>query len=104
MAEKEGRSGTEFLRAVALGYDLCCRLLMALGPDHVRGTHRSAEGTSSTFAAVGAAASMARLDEQEMRFALSYAAQQVSVFGAGSGTKTTSKKLSILPGWALATG
>jgi len=78
MAEKEGRSGTEFLRAVALGYDLCCRLLMALGPDHVRGTHRSAEGTSSTFAAVGAAASMARLDEQEMRFALSYAAQQVS--------------------------
>jgi 2-methylcitrate dehydratase PrpD len=51
MAEKEGRSGTEFLRAVALGYDLCCRLLMALGPDHVRGTHRSAEGTSSTFGA-----------------------------------------------------
>jgi 2-methylcitrate dehydratase PrpD len=51
---------------------------MAWGPDHVRGTHRSAEGTSSTFGAVGAAASMARLDEQGTRFALSYAAQQVS--------------------------
>ena len=78
MAEKEGRSGAELIRAAALGYDLACRLLMALGPDLVRGTHRSAEGTSSTFGALGAAASLARLDEQGMRFAVSYAAQQVS--------------------------
>jgi 2-methylcitrate dehydratase PrpD len=63
---------------VTLGYDLCCRLLMALGPDHVRATHRSAEGVSSTFGAVGAAASLAKLDEKGMRYALSYAAQQVS--------------------------
>jgi 2-methylcitrate dehydratase PrpD len=78
MAEKMGSSGEEFIRAVALGYDMGCRLLMALGPDLVRGTHRSAEGTSSTFAALGAAASLAKLDEQQMRFAISYAAQQVS--------------------------
>ena len=78
MGEREGRSGMDVLRAVALGYDLCCRFLMALGPDHVRGTHRSAEGTSSTFGAVGAAASLARLDETGMRYAISYAAQQVS--------------------------
>jgi len=78
MAERENRSGEELLRSVALGYDLCCRLLMALGPDHVRATHRSAEGVSSTFGAVGAAASLARLDEKGMRYALSYAAQQVS--------------------------
>jgi 2-methylcitrate dehydratase PrpD len=78
MAEKEGRSGQDFVRAVALGYDLGCRLLMALGPDLVRGTHRSAEGTASTFGALGAAASLARLDETEMRYAISYAAQQVS--------------------------
>lgn len=78
MAEKDGRSGAEFVRAVALGYDLACRLLMALGPDLVRGTHRSAEGTASTFGSLGAAASLARLDEKGMRFAISYAAQQVS--------------------------
>jgi 2-methylcitrate dehydratase PrpD len=78
VAEREGRSGTEVVRAVALGYDLCCRFLMALGPDHVRGTHRSAEGTSATFGAVAAAASLAGLDERGMRHALSYAAQQVS--------------------------
>ena len=61
-----------------LGYDVCCRFLMALGPDHVRATHRSAEGTSATFGAAAAAASLARLDERGMRFALSYGAQQVS--------------------------
>ncbi len=78
MAEKEGRSGTEVLRAVALGYDLCCRFLMALGPDLVRANHRSAEGTSSTMGSVAAAASLARLDETGTHYALSYAAQQVS--------------------------
>jgi len=78
MAEREGRSGAELIAAVTLGYDVCCRLLLALGPDLVRASHRSAEGTSSTFGALGAAASLARLDEAGMRYALSYAAQQVS--------------------------
>ena len=87
VGEREGRPGAEVLRAVVLGYDLCCRFLMALGPDHVRGTHRSAEGTSSTFGAAGAAAAMARLDERGMRYALSYAAQQVS--GLWSWTRDT---------------
>ena len=78
MAEREGSSGEELLRAVVLGYDLCCRFLMALGPDLVRGGHRSAEGTSSTMGCAAAAASLAKLDETGMRYALSYAAQQVS--------------------------
>src|SRR5262245_12560701 len=78
IGERSGGSGMDMIRAVALGYDLCCRFLMALGPDHVRGSHRSAEGTSSTLGAVGAAAGMAKLNEEQMRIALSYAAQQVS--------------------------
>ncbi|HSD99987.1 MAG TPA: MmgE/PrpD family protein [Burkholderiales bacterium] len=78
MAEREGSTGAELLNAVTLGYDLCCRFLLALGADHVRASHRSAEGTSSTLGAVGAAAALARLDEKGMRHALSYAAQQVS--------------------------
>jgi len=64
MAEREGRSGAELLAAVTLGYDVCCRFLLALGPDLVRGSHRSAEGTSSTMGAVAAAASLAKLDEK----------------------------------------
>lgn len=78
MGERTKGSGQDLIRAVALGYDLCCRWLMALGPGHVRGTHRSAEGVSSTMGAAAAAASMARLDEKGMRYALSYAIQQVS--------------------------
>jgi 2-methylcitrate dehydratase PrpD len=78
MAERDRRSGSELMNAVALGYDVCCRFLMALGPGHVRATHRSAEGTSSTFGAAAAAASLACLPETGMRHALSYASQQVS--------------------------
>jgi len=78
MAERERSSGLELLNAVALGYDVCCRFLLALGPDLVRAAHRSAEGTSATLGSVAAAAALARLDEQGMRHALSYAAQQVS--------------------------
>src|SRR6266481_3534385 len=78
MAEREGRSGADLLAAVTLGYDVCCRFLLALGPDLVRGSHRSAEGTSSTMGAAAAAASLAKLNEKGMRYVLSYAAQQVS--------------------------
>jgi 2-methylcitrate dehydratase PrpD len=78
MGERTKGSGPDLIRAVALGYDICCRWLLALGPGHVRGTHRSAEGVSATMGAAAAAASMARLDEKGMRYALSYAIQQVS--------------------------
>jgi len=87
MAEREGRSGMEMLRAVVLGYDVCCRFLMAVGPDIVRSAHRSAEGLGSTFASVAAAASLAQLDETGMRYALRYAVQQVS--GLWSWTQDT---------------
>ena len=78
MGERTKGSGPDLIRAVALGYDLCCRWLMALGPNHVRATHRSAEGVSATMGAAAAAASMARIDEKGMRYVLSYAIQQVS--------------------------
>jgi 2-methylcitrate dehydratase PrpD len=78
MAETHNSSGQALIRAVALGYDLGCRLLLALGPDLVRKTHRSAEGMSATFCALGAAAPLGRLDERRMRYAISFAAQQVS--------------------------
>lgn len=78
MGEAHHSSGEAFLRAVALGYDAGCRLLMALGPDLVRGSHRSAEGTAATFGAAAAAASLAGLDELNTCYALSYAAQQES--------------------------
>lgn len=78
MAEKDHRGGTEFIRAVALGYDVGCRFLLALGRDHVRETHRGAEAHFATIGAMATAASLARFDERAMRYAISYGAQQVS--------------------------
>ncbi len=78
MGERQASSGEDFLRSVVLGYDLCCRFLVALRPALVRANHRSAEGYSSTFGATAAAASLAQFDEMEMRYAISYAVQQVS--------------------------
>ena len=78
MAEREGASGTELLRAVALGYDVACRILLAVDADKLRAAHHSAEGFGATLGATGAAASLARLDATQMRYVLSYAAQQVS--------------------------
>jgi 2-methylcitrate dehydratase PrpD len=78
MAEKDHRPGSEMIRAVALGYDVGVRFLLALGPDHVRGTHRGAEPYAAAMGAMAAAASLARLDETAMRHAISYGAQQVS--------------------------
>lgn len=78
MAEKDHRPGMEMIRAVALGYDVGVRFLLALGPDHVRGTHRGAEPYGAAMGAMAAAASLARLDETRMRHAISYGAQQVS--------------------------
>ena len=78
MAEREGATGTALLRAVALGYDLACRMLLAVNADLLRAGHHSAEGFGSTFGATGAAASLARLDATQMRYVISYAAQQAS--------------------------
>lgn len=78
MAEREGASGTAMLRAVALGYDVACRMLLAVDADKLRAAHHSAEGFGATFGATGAAASLARLDPLQMRYVLSYAAQQAS--------------------------
>lgn len=78
MAERESRSGMDVIKAVALGYDICFRFLMALGPDLVRGSHRGIEGPGATMGSVATASSLARLNDTEVRYALSYGAQQVS--------------------------
>jgi 2-methylcitrate dehydratase PrpD len=78
MGERQGSSGRDVLRAVVLGYDLCCRILMSLVPALVRGNGRAAEGYSATFGAAAAAASLAEFDETRMRYAISYAVQQTS--------------------------
>jgi 2-methylcitrate dehydratase PrpD len=76
-AERFGISGTHFLRAVALGYDIGMRAMMTVGAG-MKETHNLV-GTMGATAAAGCAAG---LSVQQMRWLLDYAAQQA---GAGIG-------------------
>ncbi len=79
IAENEGRDGTAFVRAVALGYDVGARLSMSLGytePNNRPGHSTHSLGTA--FGAAAAVASLLRFDARQARYVLSYAAQQAS--------------------------
>ena len=76
-AEQFGISGTQFLRAVALGYDVGTRVTMTLGAEpYENESHRSTHQISPTFGASAAAGCAAGLSAQKMRWVLNYAAEQ----------------------------
>ncbi len=78
MAECYGRSGPEFLRAVALGYDIGARAVMALGVKSADTARYSTHSIGANFGATAAATALAGLDAEGARYALSYAVQQTS--------------------------
>jgi 2-methylcitrate dehydratase PrpD len=78
MAEREGASGEALLRAVALGYDIGCRLTMALDAYQFREDGHSTHSFGPMFGAAAAAAALARLNERQVRHCLSYTAQQAA--------------------------
>jgi 2-methylcitrate dehydratase PrpD len=78
MAERAGASGAALLRAVALGYDICVRAALALGAAEFRAKGFDVFGYAGTFGATAAAGSLAGLTADQVRYLLSYAAQQAS--------------------------
>ena len=81
--EQFGISGTHFLRAVALGYDIGPRVTMTLGGQQFEAaSHRSTHSISPLFGAAAAASCAASLNAQQMRWMLGYTAQQSSGLGA----------------------
>jgi 2-methylcitrate dehydratase PrpD len=79
VCEKFGGDGTRFMRAVALGYDIGPRVTMTLGAiPYMAATHRSTHAISGTFGSAAAAACAAGLTAQQMRWVLSYTAQQTA--------------------------
>jgi 2-methylcitrate dehydratase PrpD len=78
MGERNGRSGQDVLRAIALGYDVCGRHGRAMD---LREMHRSGiaiNNHSQTFGAAAAAGALMGLTAPGIRFVLSYAAEQAS--------------------------
>jgi 2-methylcitrate dehydratase PrpD len=83
--ERFGISGTHFLRAVALGYDVGPRVTMTLGGQKFEAeSHWSTHSISPLFGAAAAAGCAASLNVAQMRFLLGYTAHQSSGLGAWS--------------------
>jgi 2-methylcitrate dehydratase PrpD len=77
--ERFPTDGAQFLRAVALGYDVGTRVSMTLGGQNfMNATHRDTHSLSEGFGAAAAAGCLANLNAQQMRWLLDYAAQQSS--------------------------
>jgi 2-methylcitrate dehydratase PrpD len=78
MAERERRNGSALIRAVALGYDIGCRLTQSLDAYQFREDGHSTHSFGPMFGAAAAAGALANLRERQVRYLLSFAAQQAS--------------------------
>ena len=98
-------SGSHFLRAVTLGYDVGTRVTMSMGgPLYQAATHRSTHGTVAAFGAGAAAGCAAGLDARQMRLLLDYSAQQTSGIGAWSRDSEHMEKAFLFGGKPAAGG
>lgn len=75
--ERFGISGTHFVRAVALGYDIGARMLITIRPG-MPNSHKATHAIAGHWGALGAAGCAASLNPQQMRWAMDYTAQQCS--------------------------
>ena len=81
--ERFNIGGRQFLRAVTLGYDIGTRITTTLGGlQYMSDSHRSTHSISGTFCSAAAAGCAASLNAQQMRWLLSYTAQQASGIAA----------------------
>ncbi|MCE9640136.1 MAG: MmgE/PrpD family protein [Betaproteobacteria bacterium] len=78
MAERERRNGTAILRAVALGYDVGCRINMSLNAYEFREDGHSTHSFGPMFGAAAATGSLCGFDSRQVRHLLSYTSQQAS--------------------------
>ncbi len=85
MAEAQGRSGEELLRAFSAGYEMACMVGQFLGRAHYeRGFHATC--TVGSFGAAFAAATLLKLDAQQTAIALGIAGTQAGGQKAQFGT------------------
>jgi 2-methylcitrate dehydratase PrpD len=78
IGERNGLSGSSVLRAITLGYDVCGRHGRAMDLKEMHRSGIAINNHSQTFGAAAAVAALLKLSPSEVRFALSYAAEQAS--------------------------
>jgi 2-methylcitrate dehydratase PrpD len=77
-AELADRDGASLLRALALGYDIGARFVMALGLGRAYARPHSTHSLGGRFGATAAAGALLGLEARRVRFQLSYTVQQAS--------------------------
>jgi 2-methylcitrate dehydratase PrpD len=76
LAEANGASGATFVRAVVAGYDICCRMVMAVETVQLRDSGHATHAFGGLFGAAAASGVVLRLDAACVPYLLSYAIQQ----------------------------
>ena len=77
-AELQNNSGLDILKAMTLGYDICCRLTKSLHPYQFRANGHSSHTFGPNFGAAASAGALLGVNAIQARYLLSYAAQQAS--------------------------
>jgi len=76
IGERQRLSGSAVLRAMVLGYDICPRINLAMNPPALRRSGHYPVAFGGVFGAAAAAGALLGLDQQKLRYCLSYAGQQ----------------------------
>src|SRR5262245_48805978 len=78
VAERYGLSGGPLLRAMVLGYDIGTRVILALKPEHLLKAGQNCSAKAGLFGAAAASAALLGFNPRQVRYVLSYCAQQAS--------------------------
>jgi 2-methylcitrate dehydratase PrpD len=78
VAEHEGLSGQDLIRAVVLGYDIGCRLTMTLDEALLDGAFHSPHSFGGLFGGTAGCSALLRFSAEKVRYAFSFAVQQAA--------------------------
>lgn len=78
LGERNNIGGTALIRAVVLGYDIACRATPALVTQALYDKGHATHSFAALFGSVATASALSGLNQSQVRWALSYAAQQAS--------------------------
>ncbi len=78
ISERDRLTGTAALRAMVLGYDIGARLILAITEHHFRNTGHQPSIFARLFSAAVAAGALLKLDKRQVRYLMSYTAQQAA--------------------------
>ena len=91
MAEKVGASGSDLIRAVAIGYEIGCRISKAVNPKHYKFWHTT--GTVGAIGSAAAAAEILKLNEEQFGNAIATSVTMAAALQQAFRTESMSKPL-----------